>query len=356
MATRISNLDLLNKARRFITGDTKDAVIRLLIKDALISSNREICEIDTVPLAWHRERYNELFTRAYANISAITLASPCVVTAASSDSGVTGHGFQSDDIVYSDNIGGTDELNRRLFRVDRLDATTVALYQLNDQIAIDSTNYTTYTSGGRLYHAGIKIPHATIEPDSGTADYKWVIKGIFDVTFDMYPSSPMAEEIATKDARLFDNIRRPIQWRYKRYGYSTLDSSYEHYLLFNPPADKRYNIEIHIEKDYPDLGTWNASTYSPHPPEIHDCIWHRALMNLTTNADKQRREIEGVGVNARVEVLYAQFWAQKAAQDKIFIKDFNRRLLGSQPVQGLGVKFNTHVSSNQGYGQRAIEP
>ena len=355
MATRISNLDLIEKCRRFITTDIKDAVIRLLIKDALATSNREISNIDTVPLAWLRERYNELFTRAPANISAITQANPCVITAQSKDSDISGHGFEDDDIVYMDNVGGMEELNRRIFRVDVLNSTTAALYQVNDQIAISSSGYTTYTSGGKIYHAGIKIPHATIEPAAGTADYKWIIKNVFAVTFDMYPAYPVAEESVVTDIRSITGIARPDKWRYKRYGYSTLDSSYEHYLMFNNPADDKYNIEIHIEKDYPDLSTWTAAVYPPHPPEVHDCIWRRALMNLTTNADKQKREGKD-NVNAHVEVLYGQFWAQNAVKDVAFIKNFSRSLSGSQPVQGLGVRFNSYGFTRGGSGLEAAIP
>jgi len=351
MSTAISNEALIDKCRRFITKDSKDIVIELLVKDALISANREITSVDTVPLAWMRERYNELFTRAYANISAITQASPCVVTAASSDSDVTGHGFEDDDIVFVDTVNGMDQLNRRIFRIDALDTTTLALYQLNDQIAINSTNYSAYTSNGKIYHCGIKIPSASIEPTGGVADYEWVIKRIFAVTFDSYPpATPTTEELVTTD------IGRPNKWRYERYGYAAIHSSPEHYLMFNKPADDRYNIDIHIEKSYPDLSSWTTTKYPSHPPEIHDCIWHRALANLATNAEKQRRETKE-RIAPHVEVLYAEFWKQKVLEDDKFIKDFSRNLLGAQPTQGLSVRFNNPgLVHGRTSAMRAIKP
>lgn len=168
MSSDISNLALVEKCQRFIVKDKHDKSMRAVIKDALISANREIARIGSEPLAWLRERYNELFTRAYANISAISQeADPCVVTAASSDSDVTGHGFQDDDIVFCGGVNGMGKLNRRVVRVDAIDATTLGLYQLNDQIAIDSSGYDAYVSGGKIYHCGIKIPDATIEPTGG---------------------------------------------------------------------------------------------------------------------------------------------------------------------------------------------
>lgn len=356
MASAISNKELRNRCQRFIDKDPASRSMWSLIEDALISANREIISIDTVPLAWLRERYNELFTRAYANISAITQASPCVVTAASSDSDITGHGFEDDDIGFIDGIDGMGRLNRRIVRVDAINTTTLGLYQLNDQVAIDSTNYDAYTNGGKICHCGIKIPHTTIEPTGGTADYEWIIKRVFAATFDSYSATPMAAEVPTIDARYVASIGRPDKWRYERYAYADLHSSPEHYLMFNRPADDRYNIDIHIEKGYPDLATWNTATYSPHPPEIHDCIWHRALANLATNAEKQRRETaERIGQH--IEVLYAQHWKQQALDDEKFIKDFSRNLLGAQPAQGLSVRFNNPgLVRGRGSSVRAIRP
>ena len=358
MASRISNLVLRNKCIRFIETDPARRGLFALVQDALISANREICDLDTSPLAWMRERYNELFTRAPANISAITKASPCVVTAASTDSDVTGHGFEDDDIALIVSVDGMGQLNRRIVRLDAIDATTLGLYQLNDQIAIDSSNYDTYTSGGKIYHCGIRIPNSTIEPTGGTADYEWVIKRVFAATFDLYPATPMTEEVLTTDSRYFGSVGRPDKWRYERYAYAALDSSYVHYLMFNRPADDRYNISIRFEKDYPDLGTWTAAVYPPHPPEIHDCIWRRALSNLTTNAEKQRRESKGgERIGQAIEVLYGQFWKQKALEDEKFIKDFSRNLLGAQPAQGLSVRFNNPgLTRRGGAGIIAIKP
>lgn len=163
----------------------------------------------------------------------------------------------------------------------------------------------------------------------------------------------MAEEIPTIDARYVASIGRPDKWRYERYSYARTP---EHYLMFNRPADKRYNIDIHIEKSYPDLRTWTAAVYPPGPPEIHDCIWHRALANLATNAEKQRRQNERQ-ITPHIEVLYAELWKQKVIEDEKFIKDFSRDLLGAQPAQGLGVRFNNPgMVRGRGSGVRAIRP
>lgn len=337
MATAISNKVLRDKCRRFIEPDPSSKALFSLIEDALITAEKEIRNVDQpAPLAWLRETYNELFTRTYAEISAVTQASPGVITAESMDDDITDdHGFSSDDIVYIDGIDGMDELNRRIFRFVKINATTGSLKQLNGQAVIDTTNYDAYSSGGYMYHAGIKLPSATIEPTGGVADYEWVIGSIFGVSFDLNPADPISEEAVLGNPKYSYPSSRPARWRYQRYGYGDLASSPEHFVLFYPPAGQRYNISISIEKSYPDISTWTAAKYPPHPPEVHDAIWHRGLANLATNAEKQRRSSEsGDRIGQAIEILYAQMWQRKAMEDEIMIQNFSRRLLGGGPSCG----------------------
>ena len=187
MATAISNQDLVDKCKRFKLADPVSEALDELIQDALITANREINEVDSIPLAWLRETYNALFTRTYAEISAVTQANPAVVTAESMDDDITdNHGFSADDIVYINGIDGMDELNYRFFRVSTPSDTTLGLYQLNNQITVNSSGYDAYSSGGYVYHAGLIIPHGTIEP-SGSDPTDWKIKKVFKVLFDSNP-------------------------------------------------------------------------------------------------------------------------------------------------------------------------
>lgn len=73
-------------------------------------------------------------------ITAITKANPAVVTSA-------GHGFSNGDDVYISGVNGMLEINGRTFRVANVAANTFELqdYQGNN---INSTGYSTYTSGG----------------------------------------------------------------------------------------------------------------------------------------------------------------------------------------------------------------
>lgn len=327
MATGITNLGLLNKCKRFILTDPTVEAEDELIQDALITANRELYDIDSMPLAWMRETYNELFCRYYAEISAITAAGPGVITCDSLDPDIgTAHGFETDDIVYIDGLGDVERLNHRLFRAIDASDTTITLEQLDGQNAIDTTNYEAYVSGGYIYHAGILIPHTTIEPTSS-----WTIRRIFAVSFDMNPADPLSEESAKADkSTWFEQKGRPRGWRHLKYSYGTPDSI-EHFLLFNPPASSRkYNIEIGIEKEYPDLSTWTDAVYPPHPNEVHDAIWHRALANLAYNAERQKRQTDQ-RVNTRIEIRHAENWKLKSLEDENRIKNLSRNLLGFSP-------------------------
>lgn len=342
MPSAISNKDLLEKCRRFILADPTVEAMDELIKDALITANREISDVDSMPLAWNRETYDELFTRVYAAISAITEADPAVITADSLDPDLSSdHGFQNDDIVLIEGIAGDDVedyyMNRRFFRATRTAATTLTLQWLNDQDDISSAAYGAYESGGYVYHAGILIPKTTIEPSaSASVQNRWKIKRIYDVTFDLKPSFPISEEAALSDPKWLTPGSRPTRWRYDRYGYGAIDfSDSVHTLFFYPPTAQRYNIRIFIEKEYPDLSVWTTAVYPPHPPEVHDFIWHRALANLATNSERAKRQTNSTDQEAgrlmgSIEVLYAQMWRQKAVADEAALIKLSRRMGGNQ--------------------------
>lgn len=74
------------------------------------------------------------------NITAITQASPGVITSNS-------HGFSDGDEIYIDGVGGMIELNGRNYRVAGATSNTFTLTNLFGD-AIDTTNFTAYTSGG----------------------------------------------------------------------------------------------------------------------------------------------------------------------------------------------------------------
>lgn len=345
MSSYMSNLALLNKCQDFILKDPTNQALDTLIKNALISAERDIRKVDQLggPLAWLRESYDELFTNYYATISAITQADPGVMTAASADSDVTGHGYSTDDLVVLNGVGDMERLNERLFRFVSASATTGSLKQLDGKNVINTTNYEEYASGGTIYHAGIKLPSSTIEPSStdtdnnyeATADYRWKIGWIYNATFDLFPAYPMPEVSSFNNVGNWQSGGRPDKFRHVRYTFGNPGSaSVEHFLIFNKLAAQRYNIRIFFEKDYPDLSTWTDAVYPPHPPEIHDYIWHRALAYLVGNSERMRRSGKDNMDNTKMEILYSERWLSQMAVDEGKIIQLNRKMLGDGPHSG----------------------
>lgn len=94
-----------------------------------------------------------LATTAAVNITAITKANPAVVTAAT-------HGLYDGAEIQIDSVGGMTELNGRRFRVNIVDSNNV---QLRD---VDSTDFTTYTSGGTVKRAYIQATNGATSYDN----------------------------------------------------------------------------------------------------------------------------------------------------------------------------------------------
>lgn len=336
MTTAISNKEQVEKCRRYIIVDTSRSDKDKLIQDAIITASREIADLGRAePLHWLKESYDEMFTRFYAQVSEITAADPGVITAESVDPDLSdAHGFSTGDIGYLEGVNGSNSLhrlNQRLFRVVSTADATLTLKTLDGQTDINTTSYEEYSSGGILYHAGVVLPRTTIEPSGGTADYEWGIKRVYGAMFDGIPADPITHEKALKIGACAPG-GQPRFFRYQQYAYAGF-STVEHILMWYPFVSQRFNVRALIEKDYPDISTFNGSTYPPHPPMVHDFIWHRALANLATHAEKQRRRTAGKddgGDNTKMEILNANFWISKAAADEVNIIDYSDKLSGNQ--------------------------
>ena len=330
----ISNLHLLERCKQYILTDPSRSDHDELVKNALVTSNREIADLRSEPFVWNTEVYDEIFTRYYATISAITAADPGVITCDSVDPDLSDdHGFQTGDIVFIEGVNGANSLHRlnnRLFRVVRASATTITLKALNGNTAIDTTDYAAYDSGGTIYHAGIVLPASTIEPTGASGldvNYEWDIKRVYDVEFDLYPSDPITEAAAQRVAQAGG---RPKKWRYQQYAYGTFASE-EHLLFWYNFPSQRYNVTVSIEKEYPDLSDWSTEVYPPCPGQIHEYIWHRALSNLAMHSEKQRRTTRDGGDNTKMEILNANYWMAKAIEEEALIFEYHRKLSGGKP-------------------------
>lgn len=336
MSSKILTSNLIKKCKRFITSDFKDKPLGFLIREAIIQADRDLHNCDSLhPLAWDIVPYDELRCNAAAKISAITQADPGVITAASYDSDVTGHGFNDHstirDIVTIDGNDGMEQLNERQFLVEYIDATTFSLKSLDGQADINTTNYDAYSSGGAIYHSGFVLNTTIILANVAS---KWTIKKILpDVTFDGFPTDPISESIIRNNQAWLDisSARRPARTR--QWQHLTTDSATSYYLFWYPAADQAYNVGLNYQKEVPDISTWTGSVYPFHPPEAHDAIWHGALAHLV-GLDKRLQRSSEKTIATNLEVLFAKIWIAKWEADKSRIRKLSRKMLGASGGMG----------------------
>lgn len=137
-------------------------------------------------------------------ISGISRADPCVVTE-------TSHGRSSGDVVKFSGIGGMTELNDEIFVIERIDANSYSL------VDVDSTGYNAYTSGGLVDEATFsnfceltdyqrnggpkpEIPATSLcsvgaEYELGLPDY-----GTTQISFNFAPQTAIQQAIRTFEA------------------------------------------------------------------------------------------------------------------------------------------------------------
>lgn len=340
MASRISNQALVDRVMRFITGDINDAELRFLVREAIRETDRSIHELDDLaPMAWNIVPYDELRTNWYANVSAVTAASPGVFTAQTlNDDITTGHGFSNHatitDIVILDNFAEMKRLNGRMFLLQYASSTTFTLKSLDGLTTIDTTNYETYSSGGVVYHAGFVLNTTTILANVST---EWTFKGVLCCpTFDGFPTNPISEQ-AVRNNRAWTDISyasRPKNFRYwQQLVTDDASPTINHYLFWYPPCDQGYNVMIPYEKEVADMSTFNTTTYCFHPAECHSAIWHGALALLVGESKRVKRTSDKV-IATQLEVLFAQKWTALWLQDKARIINLSRKLMGSRGGMG----------------------
>jgi len=120
----------------------------------------------------------QVLTGAPKTITAITKANPGVITSNS-------HGFANGDEIYIIGVGGMTQLNGRNFRVANVTTNTFTLTDLFGN-AIDTTNFTTFTSGGtadKIYE--ITTPYTTANLPAlnfaQSADVMYLVHPTYDI-------------------------------------------------------------------------------------------------------------------------------------------------------------------------------
>lgn len=90
-------------------------------------------------------------------ITGVSKADPGIVTSPA-------HGLADGDYVYIRSVGGMTQVNNRYFYVDGAGVNTFQLRDLYSGLAVDTTGYSTYTSGGFAQEVFRFIPSPLISP------------------------------------------------------------------------------------------------------------------------------------------------------------------------------------------------
>ena len=140
---------------RFVHEIRNSANKTRLIPFEFSTTDTYIMEFSDSKIRFYRD--GGIITETAKNITGITKANPAVVTSSS-------HGFSNGDNVIISSVGGMTEVNGITFKVANSTTNTFSLqdYDGND---INSTSYTTYTSGGtaaKIYEIASPYPTADI--------------------------------------------------------------------------------------------------------------------------------------------------------------------------------------------------
>lgn len=247
-------------------GDLSQAVIdevKVVINMVYLG---EICVCDDLyPLHWLIDLVDDIKTKDEATITGITAANPGVLTAAS-------HGFATGDIVQIDGVAGMVELNNRVFAVVNTGANSFTLKDLSGS-AINTTNYTAYTSGGTAYHRGVTLAKN--------------LRAILSFNWHGYsePLEPIGQIELETNTGWFDtnSTSKPTRYLHKAYA-DTAGTEYQRLLWFNAPDDN-YSARIWGEKVPSRL---SADADVPVlPARFHDAIVSGSIARLVKYGDVQ---------------------------------------------------------------------
>lgn len=326
MGSRISTQELYDRVRRNVVSSDPSDAIAVLIKSAIISADRELHEADPLyPMAWDVALYDEVRTKYPADISAVTQASPGVITAESRDPDVSsGHGFATGDIVAITNVSGMDELNFRFFQVVYISATTFSLKSLDGLRDISTASYDEYSSGGIIYHHGVILDESAVITGN---DGQWSVKRVLPgVMFDEYPALTINEDEVLRRFS-FGAGGMPTHWRQWRNIVNPTTPTQSLALFWYPGPGQDFSVSFRYQREVPDISTWSDTAYPFHPEYVHDFIWRGALAKLIGQVERAKRKT-GEFDAVQMEVQFASYWLSQWEQDKMQAIKFSRELGG----------------------------
>jgi len=245
------------------------------------------------PMYWLRYLDDSIKTKIPGSITAISKANPCVVT-------ISADTFATGDIVNLYAILGMTELNNRVVKLTRTGASNYSLANL-DGTAINSTNFTTYTSGGSMNHRGVTLSSS--------------VRSILSVNWVGY-SNPLIP-ITAKE------LEENTTWW--AYGTSTNPLRYQHiktltaagveadmilwFALGPSTAAQQLQLRIWYESSPVELSA--TTDYPILPVQFHSAIVSGAVARLGEN---------------KTQVEAGPVWPQVYKMQREALIDFNRKL------------------------------
>jgi len=123
---------------RFVKEIKSSAAKTRLIPFEFSTTQAYVLEFGNLYIRFYKDQGAIL--EANKTISAATKANPCVVTA-------TSHGYSNGDEIYIASVAGMTELNGKYYKIKNKATNTFELTNVDD-VNINSSSFTTYTSGG----------------------------------------------------------------------------------------------------------------------------------------------------------------------------------------------------------------
>jgi hypothetical protein len=265
-----------------------DSSMTAMVKEMVNMTYFEIMGVDELyPFYWMVDLDDTLASVAPADVSGVTKANPGVITTSAA------HGLSVNDLVTMHNLGGMTELNDRIYTVASVPLSTTFT------TSVDTSGYTTYTSGGTVHHRGKTL--ATSGKD--VQRLLWVSWHDEDI---MTPITP--EEIEKEASRYHwtSVTQRPERYRHvKSFAAAGTETNQ---IIWYPGADAAYDLRYWLEKRPAKLA---ADANVPLlPPQFHYGIVAGTIMRLA---------------EAEVQVENQIIWPGIYKQTIESLKEFNRK-------------------------------
>jgi hypothetical protein len=247
------------------------------------------------PMYWLRFLNDSIKTKTADTVAGVTKANPGVLTTAADT-------FTTGDIVSLYALGGMVELNNRAVKLTRTSAKTYTMTTL-DGTAIDTTNYTTYTSGGTVNHRGATLSKA--------------VRSIISVNWHGYvePLTPItAKELETQTSYWDVTASQPKYYQHVK-TFSATGTEVDMILWFLLP-DTNYQMRIWFEYSPGELSA--TTDYPILPPQFHPALTSGAIARLGEN---------------KVQLEAGQVWPALYKMQLEALISYNRKLWSEYETQ-----------------------